>query len=83
MSVVTIARKASFDEVVAEMDRRGAVIEMLERQIAASAAERKPRPRIAKNVLDLLRLTAEAEREVGDNRVAVALDLLLEWHDAD
>lgn len=34
MSVTTTTRQASYDEVVAEMDRRGAVIERLERRLA-------------------------------------------------
>ena len=34
MSIITISRQAGFDEIVAEMDRRGRVIERLEARLA-------------------------------------------------
>jgi hypothetical protein len=33
MTVITYSRKSTFDEVVAEMDRRGAIIEKLEAEV--------------------------------------------------
>lgn len=37
-------------------------------------------PKLNKAAIERLRETAEAERAVGDPKVAIALELLLEWH---
>lgn len=41
------------------------------------------RPVLTERAIELLQETAEAERIIGDRRVATALDLLLEWHGAE
>lgn len=38
-------------------------------------------PRLSAESIKLLRATAEAEREIGELKVASALDTLLDWHE--
>ncbi len=79
MTITTTTRQSTDDEIVKEMDRRGAVIETLETRIAVLEAALKPL--LSKKTLTILRDDIEANRAVGSRAVATAIELLVEKED--
>jgi hypothetical protein len=76
MAKITTERRASIDEIAAEMDRRGAVIEKLEAEHNAVLARAREFAEVAlKNGEALLAVTAERDAAIRQRDQAVeALD---------
>jgi chromosome segregation ATPase len=77
MSIVTFDRRASIDEMAAEVDRRGTVIESLEAQVTSLEADRDHWKRRAEDAIANANARLE-ERRAAEARMAELVSTLTE-----